>query len=66
MSQTLTGPTVLPLSGRAPQNLVILIHGYGSNGDDLIGLVPHWQNALPETAFIAPNAPARCPGEPGG
>jgi phospholipase/carboxylesterase len=66
MSQTLTGPTVLPLSGRAPQNLVILIHGYGSNGDDLIGLVPHWQNALPETAFIAPNAPARCPGAPGG
>ena len=66
MSQTLTGPIVLPASGREPQNLVILIHGYGSNGDDLIGLVPHWQNALPETAFIAPNAPAHCPGAPGG
>jgi phospholipase/carboxylesterase len=46
--------------------LVILLHGYGSNGDDLISLAPYWQDALPDTAFVAPNAPEICPGAPGG
>jgi phospholipase/carboxylesterase len=46
--------------------LVILLHGYGSNGDDLIGLVPYWRDALPHTAFVSPNAPEPCPGAPGG
>src|SRR5688572_30505499 len=66
MTSTLSGPIVMPASGRDPQQLVILIHGYGSNGDDLIGLVPHWQDALPHTVFVAPNAPSPCPGVPGG
>ncbi len=46
--------------------MVILFHGYGSNGDDLIGLVPYWQSALPHTVFLSPNAPEPCPGAPGG
>jgi len=32
----------------------------------LIGLVPYWRNALPDTVFVAPNAPQPCPGAPGG
>ena len=66
MIQTLTGPIVLPAAGQAPRHLIILIHGYGSNGDDLIGLVPHWQSALPDAIFVAPHGPERCPGAPGG
>lgn len=66
MIQKLTGPIVMPASGRDPQHIVILIHGYGSNGDDLIGLVPYWQSALPDAVFVAPNAPSCCPGAPGG
>src|SRR5581483_1051528 len=62
---TLDGPRVPPLSGKA-DSLVILTHGYGSNGEDLIGLVPHWREALPNTAFVSPNAPELCPGAPGG
>jgi len=62
---TLDGPRVRPLSGTA-RSLVILCHGYGSNGEDLIGLVPHWREALPDTAFVSPNAPFDCPGAPGG
>jgi phospholipase/carboxylesterase len=62
---TLDGPRVPALSGQA-QSLVILVHGYGSNGEDLIGLVPHWREALPDTAFVSPNAPQGCPGAPGG
>ncbi len=62
----LAGPRVLPASGGAPRQLVILIHGYGSNGDDLIGLVPYWRAALPDAVFVSPNAPEPCPGAPGG
>jgi len=62
---TLDGPRVPARSGGA-KSLVILAHGYGSNGEDLIGLVPHWREALPDTAFVSPNAPEPCPGAPGG
>jgi phospholipase/carboxylesterase len=58
------GPRVEPAAG--VRSLVILLHGYGSNGDDLISLAPHWRGALPGTAFVAPNAPEPCPGAPGG
>ncbi|MES3027979.1 MAG: dienelactone hydrolase family protein [Pseudomonadota bacterium] len=55
-----------PASGRDPQSMVILLHGYGSNGADLMGLVPFWRASLPDTVFMAPNAPEVCPGAPGG
>jgi phospholipase/carboxylesterase len=62
----LDGPRAPPASGGDPRSMVILLHGYGSNGYDLIGLVPYWQEALPHTVFLAPNAPQPCPGAPGG
>jgi phospholipase/carboxylesterase len=62
----LNGPTSPPAAGGAPRSVVILLHGYGSNGDDLIGLVPYWRDALPHTLFLAPDAPQPCPGAPGG
>jgi phospholipase/carboxylesterase len=62
----LDGPRVAPASGRDPRSIVILTHGYGSNGADLIGLVPYWRQALPDTLFVSPNAPFPCPGAPGG
>lgn len=62
---TLSGPGVAAASGRTKQ-LVILCHGYGSDGDDLISLAPYWQRLMPDAAFVAPNAPARCDGNPMG
>jgi phospholipase/carboxylesterase len=62
----LDGPTSPPAAGGAPRSVVILLHGYGSNGADLIGLVPYWRAALPHTLFLAPDAPQPCPGAPGG
>jgi phospholipase/carboxylesterase len=62
----LSGPTSPPAAGGAPRSVVILLHGYGSNGADLIGLVPYWRAALPHTLFLAPDAPQPCPGAPGG
>ena len=57
----LDGPRLTPLSGSAPDSLIILIHGYGSNGEDLISLARMIQPALPRTAFVAPNAPSQIP-----
>ncbi|MBV9911638.1 MAG: prolyl oligopeptidase family serine peptidase [Sinobacteraceae bacterium] len=45
--------------------MVVLCHGYGADGNDLIGLAPVWQKLLPTVAFAAPNAPERCAGSPG-
>src|SRR6185312_7475862 len=61
----LSGPRVPPLNGNATE-LVVLLHGYGADGNDLIGLVPHWQKLLPGAAFVAPHAPDRVPGAPSG
>lgn len=60
----LTGPTLAPAHGPAT-HLVVLVHGYGADGNDLIGLAPHWQALLPSVAFAAPNAPTRVGGGPG-
>lgn len=57
----LDGPRLAPLSGGRPKGLVVLIHGYGSNGDDLIGLAAMIQPSLPDLAFVAPDAPGQLP-----
>src|SRR5436853_2347455 len=57
----LSGPRLPPANGSAT-HLVVLCHGYGADGNDLIGLAPHWQRFLPTAAFAAPNATERCPG----
>ena len=54
---TLNGPTLAPVSGGKPQQLVIMLHGIGSDGDDLIGLAPYFQKVLSEALFISPHAP---------
>lgn len=62
----ISGPTLGPASGGKPQSLVILLHGYGANGDDLIGLAPPFSQVLPNTEFLSPNAPYPCEGNPFG
>src|SRR5215475_15477961 len=64
-SRTLSGPRLPPARGQAT-HLVVLCHGYGADGNDLIGLAPHWQRMLPTVAFVAPNAPEPCAGAPMG
>ncbi|MGB3407072.1 MAG: prolyl oligopeptidase family serine peptidase [Jannaschia sp.] len=48
------------------KRLVIFLHGYGANAADLIGLADPLMPHLPETAFVAPDAPEGCAGAPGG
>jgi phospholipase/carboxylesterase len=65
MARPLDGPRLEP-RGRQASALVVLLHGYGANGDDLIALGEGWRRWLPEAAFLAPNAPEAIPGMMGG
>jgi phospholipase/carboxylesterase len=56
----LSGPSHPPLSGGKAKQLIVLLHGYGSNGDDLISLAPFFAQALPDAEFLSPNAPFPC------
>ncbi len=60
VSQIVNGKSLKPRSGEAPRQIVLLLHGFGSGGSDMIALAPHWQDALPDALFLAPHAPQRC------
>ena len=62
----LHGPERGPASGGRPRGLVVLLHGLGADGADLIGLADHWARALPDCLFLAPDAPERCDMAPAG
>jgi phospholipase/carboxylesterase len=55
----LDGPRLAPRSGKA-KNLVVFLHGYGADGNDLIEIGRAWQELLPDTAFVSPHAPNPC------
>jgi phospholipase/carboxylesterase len=55
----LDGPRIEPRSGQAKQ-LVVFLHGYGADGNDLIEIGRAWQNLLPDAAFVSPHAPRPC------
>lgn len=59
-AKIVNGASLKPRSGEAPKNIVLLLHGFGSSGTDMIALAPAWQEALPDTLFLAPHAPQRC------
>ena len=60
MLPSLSGPSQKPASGAAPRQLVVLLHGLGADGSDLIGLAPYWAPLLPEAEFLSPDAPFPC------
>jgi phospholipase/carboxylesterase len=53
----LDGPRWGPASKAAPTQLVVLCHGLGADGHDLIDLAPTWGHALPDAAFVSVDAP---------
>jgi phospholipase/carboxylesterase len=56
----LSGPIHKPASGGKPRQLVVLLHGVGADGNDLIGLAPYWAARLPDAEFVSPDAPFPC------
>jgi phospholipase/carboxylesterase len=63
-AMNLDGPRVAPAAGGPARELVVLLHGYGADGDDLIALAAHWQRLLPHAAFASPHAPESIAGFP--
>jgi phospholipase/carboxylesterase len=61
----LDGPRIAPHSRHAKQ-LVVFLHGYGADGNDLIDIGRAWQNLLPDAAFVSPHAPRPCGQAPTG
>ena len=62
----LDGPRLPPAAGGAPRQLVVFLHGYGADGNDLIEIGRAWQGLLPDTAFVSPHAPEPCGQAPTG
>ena len=65
MSRALQTDRAEPLSGEV-LSAVIFLHGYGANGANLMGLAETLAPHLPDTLFLAPDAPERCEGTPYG
>jgi phospholipase/carboxylesterase len=59
------GPRLPAKSGSAKQ-LVVFLHGYGADGNDLIGIGKQWSQFLPDAIFVSPHAPEPCGGAPMG
>jgi len=60
MLMSLSGPSRRPAAGGQPRKLVILLHGLGADGNDLIGLAQYWGRLVPDAEFVSPNAPFPC------
>ena len=63
MTRVLQSERKEPVSGTT-RSVVVFLHGYGANGVDLLGLADPLGEHMPDTLFIAPDAPERCPGSP--
>ena len=56
-NKQLNGPFIFEKKESEVKNIVILLHGYGSNGNDLINIAYNLKDTFPNTYFSAPNAP---------
>ena len=66
MTVLLNGPRLPPAHGAKADRLIVFCHGFGADGNDLIGLGAEWQRAMPAAAFASPHAPQRCSMSPTG
>lgn len=62
----LDGPRFGPAAGGAAEQLVVFLHGWGADGNDLISLAPVLARSLPKAAFVSPHAPFPCEANPMG
>ena len=65
MTRALNAGRKDPLSGEM-RSCVVFLHGYGANGADLLGLADPLAEHMPDTLFLAPDAPEDCEGAPKG
>jgi phospholipase/carboxylesterase len=56
----LLGPSMPPAAGGKAKKLVVFLHGFGADGNDLIGLAPYFADVVPDAEFLSPHAPYPC------
>jgi phospholipase/carboxylesterase len=66
MAAELDGPRIEPRAPGAARQLVVFLHGYGADGNDLIEIGRAWQPIMPHAAFVSPHAPHPCGQAPSG
>ena len=66
MPAALDGPRLPPRAQGPARQLVVFLHGYGADGNDLIEIGRAWQPLLPQAAFVSPHAPEPCAEAPVG
>jgi phospholipase/carboxylesterase len=57
---------MMPSQSGSARQLMVLLHGYGADGQDLISLGYQWRELWPDMLFVAPNAPEACEQNPAG
>ena len=65
MTRVLNAGRTEPKSGEV-RSIVVFLHGYGANGADLLSIGDVLAEHLPDTLFVAPDAPESVPGAPFG
>jgi len=66
MKFTLNTKIIYPDKGNEVKSAVILLHGYGGDGNDISGLTLNWKRFLPNTIFFCPDGHEKCPINPSG
>ena len=57
---------IKPESGKEIKNIIVLLHGFGGDGNDIAQVTLNWKRFLPNTLFVCPNAPEKCLISPSG
>ncbi|MAO27609.1 MULTISPECIES: alpha/beta hydrolase [Roseovarius] len=65
MTRVLEAGRRAPVSGET-RSAVVFLHGYGANGADLLGIADVLGEHMPDTLFVAPDAPETIPMMPSG
>ena len=66
MTFCLNSIIIKPQNGLEIKSAVILLHGYGGNGEDISVLSLNWKRHMPNTVFICPNGDEACVINPSG
>ena len=66
MTFCLDASIIKPEKDKEIKNAIILLHGYGGDGNDISTLSLNWKRHLPNTIFICPNGHERCAINPSG
>ena len=66
MTFCLDSTIIVPEKNESIKNIVVLLHGYGGDGNDISMLALNWKRHMPNTIFICPNGHEQCSINPGG